>query len=211
MAGLLLLAQMGVFYMMPFHREAPSQRVLAAFPETLGGWHMIQDVPIDKETAEALRADEILNRSYAETGAGNVVGLFVAFFQSPKAGLAPHSPKVCLPISGWIASKSDTFALRVAGRRDAVPVNRYLISRGDEEILVIYWYQTYSHIAASEYRAKLDLVLDSMWRRRSDEMFVRIAVPVVKGREDLAEEIASRYVQAAFKPLRNGWVSPEHS
>ena len=42
--------------------------------------------------------------------------LFVAYFQSQRAGQTPHSPKNCLPGSGWTWSVADTIRVDIAGR-----------------------------------------------------------------------------------------------
>jgi EpsI family protein len=81
-------------------------------------------------------------------------------------------------------------------------VNRYIVQRGEEKSLVLYWYQTPNRVIASEFEAKYYLVLDSIRYRRSDTALVRVVTPVVDGDEDAATKAAIRFVQSFFGPLR---------
>jgi hypothetical protein len=75
---------------------------------------------IEQEVLDVLKADDILNRVYcsaaspdcAQTGRGSA-NLFVAGFRTQRTGKAPHSPKNCLPGSGWVPLSSGETAIDV--------------------------------------------------------------------------------------------------
>ena len=67
-----------------------------------------------------------------------------------------------------------------------VRVNQYLLQRGEDQALVLYWYQGRGRVEANEYRVKWDLLRDAALHRRSDEALVRIIVPIEAGVEELA-------------------------
>ena len=48
---------------------------------------------------DVLRADDTLNRIYRLRAASSY--LFIAYFKTQRYGQSPHSPKNCLPGSGW--------------------------------------------------------------------------------------------------------------
>jgi EpsI family protein len=181
-------------------RDLPTSE-LARFPSAFGSWLQLQEFPLDPEVQKVLRADQTLNRSYAGTAARVPVNLFVAFFKTQKTGVAPHSPKNCLPGAGWTPSSSGTIDIAVGGNGSGIKVNRYVVSRGDEKTLVLYWYQTPFRVEASEYMAKIWLVLDSIRHNRSDTALVRVVVPVVGGDENKAEKLAIDFVQSALPNL----------
>jgi EpsI family protein len=52
--------------------------------------------------------------------------------------------------------------------------NRYVIQKGNERALVIYWYQGRGRSVANEYWDKMYTVFDSVARRRSDGALVRV-------------------------------------
>ena len=57
-------------------------------------------------------------------------------------------------------------------------MNRYVVQRGTQQALVLYWYQGRGRVEANEYRVKWNLLRDAALRRRSDEALVRVVVPI---------------------------------
>ena len=197
----ILAAQILLFYVAPTSEYVPAARPLAEFPRQLGPWAAIRDGVVESEVQELLKADDTLNRTYAEAANGHVANLFVAFFKSQRAGVSPHSPKVCLPGSGWTPLDSRRIQLSIPGRPTPITVNRYTVARGENRSVVIYWYQTLHRIIANEYLAKLYLMADGVRYRRSDTSLVRVIVPVVNQDEDLAQQQAIEFVQKFLGPL----------
>jgi EpsI family protein len=158
---------------------------------------MVAEYPLEEEVQKVLRADDTLNRSYAS--AGQVpLNLFMAYFKSQKTGVAPHSPKNCLPGSGWAPLSSDTTKVQIPGRSEPLEVNRFIVARGTEKTLVLYWYQTAYRVIASEYEAKIWLVIDSLVHRRSDTAIVRVVAPLPEGREGEIDRLTTEFIAAAF-------------
>ncbi|MBK5292663.1 MAG: EpsI family protein [Acidobacteriia bacterium] len=197
---LLLLAQAGVFYGRARTTEdTPLARPLAEFPVQIGTWARVQEGVVEKEVQDVLQADDLLSRTYAAPGYPRGASLFVAYFRSQRTGKAPHSPKNCLPGSGWTASNADMLLVPIAGQQP-IEVNRYLVSKGDYKSLVLYWYQSPGRVVASEYWAKFYLVLDSIRYNRSDTALVRVVVPASED-EQSAEKSAVDFVQAIYPNL----------
>ncbi len=109
-----------------------------------------------------------------------------------------HSPKNCLPGGGWEPLASQTAIISTAS--GAATVNRYLLQRDDQQVLVLYWYQGRGRIQSNEYLVKWDLLRDSALRQRSDEALVRIVVPVTKSEEE-AFRTAARVADAVATNL----------
>jgi EpsI family protein len=200
--SLALLAQAVVVYGVARTERAPVPRPLKDSPVQYGDWHMASEGVVEQEVQDVLRADDTVTRVYVHKGTGRPASLFVAYFNTQRTGQAPHSPKNCLPGAGWVPSASDVLAITVPGLPEAIRVNRYVVSRGDEASVVLYWYQTPYRVIASEYEAKLYLVLDSIRYRRSDTALVRVVSPVVRGDEEGATEAAVEFVRSFFVPLR---------
>ena len=131
-----------------------------------------------------------------------MASLFVAYFRSQRTGVAPHSPKNCLPGSGWVPSESRIIPIAVPGRAEPIPVNLYLVSKGDARSVTLYWYQQSSGRAvASEYAAKIYTVLDAIRFNRTDTALVRVVVPVTGGDPDVARRVGERFVAEIFPTL----------
>jgi EpsI family protein len=199
----LALLTEGVLYYSAFAIEkSPQNKPLEFFSKDLGDWHMFQEGHIDKETQEILRADDTLNRTYAKGDYPVPIGFYVAYFKSQRAGQAPHSPKNCLPGSGWEPLKEGSIQVPLAGERGSIEVNRYLVARGENASVVLYWYQTRQRVIASDYWAKIWLVLDSIRYHRSDTALVRVIVPVIGGNDNAATDTALDFVKNMFPALQ---------
>lgn len=200
---LVLLLQAGAFYGLSRSEHVPLHSPLEQFSFDSSKWISRQDSPLDKETLEVLQADDILSRIYQNRTNGVFANLFVAFFNTQRTGKAPHSPKNCLPGSGWVPSESGVISIPVAGESDPIEVNRYVVARGENQSVVLYWYQSRNRIIASEYSAKIYTVLDAIRFNRSDTALVRVVVPVESGDTVGATRGAVDFVQSFFEPLRH--------
>ena len=199
---LVIVVQSGVYYGWADAAEkAPAVAPLADFPRAMGCWSVLQDGVVEKEVQEVLKADDTLTRFYGCATPPMGAHLFVAYFRTQRTGQAPHSPKNCLPGSGWTATSNREIEVAVAGRDTPLRVNRYLVSKGDAASLVMYWYHTRHHAIASEYWAKIYLVLDSLRYRRSDTALVKVTVPVLNRDEKRAEEAALQLIEACYSHL----------
>ncbi len=154
---------------------------------------MLHEGAIEQDERDVLRADDYLTRQYAAPG-GKTASLFVAYFRSQRAGQTPHSPKNCLPGSGWSWSVSDTIRVNIAGRAQPIEINRYVVSKGDERAVVLYWYQSCDRVVASEYRAAAFTAWDALRYNRTDTELVRVVTP--------AAQDGVQFLQAFFTSLR---------
>jgi len=181
----------------------PSSQPLSQLPPDLGNWEYIRDYDVDQDTRDVLKADDLLFRGYRDSTTGRGGTLFVAAFRSQRNGKAPHSPKNCLPGSGWTQLSSDLLSIDV-GQPQPISVNRYIVQHGDERDLVLYWYQSRERVVASEYSAKFWVMADAIRLNRTDTALVRVFMPIVAADQTdpaNATREAVSFVQAFFQPL----------
>jgi EpsI family protein len=95
--------------------------------------------------------------------------------------------------------KAGRLTIDVPGARP-IQVNQYLVRKGLDELLVLYWYQGRGRVIASEYWGKIWLVADAITRNRTDVALVRISTPTVDG-EERARKRAVEFAQAAYPRL----------
>src|SRR5260370_27330412 len=136
-----LILQAVVTYGMTRHEVVAPNVPLSQVPGQLGSWALLQEGVVDEETQSVLKADEVITRSYASPSFKLPAHLFVAYFRTQRTGQMPHSPKNCLPGSGWTSSTQDFMKIDIPGR-DPIEVNRYLVAKGENKSVVIYWYQS---------------------------------------------------------------------
>jgi EpsI family protein len=201
------IAQAFGFYNLSHGEDVPPVRPLTEFPSVIENWHTSQEGVIEPEVQKILRADDLLSRSYVDTINGGYANLFVAFFRSQRTGQTPHSPKNCLPGSGWVPALEDFLTIRMPGESQDRTVNRYLVQKGEEKSIVLYWYQSRDRIVASEYWAKIYVVIDALRYNRTDTALVRVVVPVEGNNIDAASATAVRFAQDFYRPLRKSLPS----
>ncbi len=173
-----------------------NRKTLADFPATIGGWTTVREYPIDSRTMEVLQADDYLVRDYcnAEKEAINV---YIGYFISQREGKTIHSPRQCLPGSGWFPLKSDTmeiFQPDHSGR--GFIVNRLMMAKGQEYRLYLFWYQGRGRAYANEYLNKLYLIWDAVTKRRTDGALIRISSSA-----NISPDRSQRVQQAFIKEL----------
>jgi EpsI family protein len=208
----ILALEIGVFYTAQTKEFVPSPPPLKVFSQTVDNWRMVAENELDAETQAFLKADDTLNRTYLDSS-GESASLFVAFFKSQRAGVTPHSPKVCLPGNGWTPESSTRVGIDIPGE-PPLRVNRFVVSRGEHRrgehrSIVYYWYQTPYRVFADEYVSKAYLMLDGVRYRRSDEALIRVIVQAPRDGSS-GDEVASRFIRSVFHPLkRQMWVNNE--
>jgi EpsI family protein len=200
---LLLAVQGGVYYAVASRPElTPPAIPLARFPTEVFGWRSLGDIPVDAETLAVLKADDILNREYLSPGGDGGVYFYIAYFKTQRTGATPHSPKNCLPGSGFEpAQPPTTISIDVPGRAAPLVANEYVVARGEDKMVVLYWYQSHGRIVANEFSAKFWLVADAIRYRRSDTSVVKVQVPVRGGADEAGIKVAVQFVQAAYPAL----------
>lgn len=166
---------------------ALTREPLSSFPRYLGTRSGV-DYTIPKDVLDILGNGDFLLRLYPDTAGAPDVDLFVAYFASQRAGDTLHSPKNCLPGAGWSPVQSEQREIHAPGVAP-FPANEYLIAKGTDRKLVLYWYQAHNRAVASEYWAKFYLVADAMRYNRSDGSLIRITTPIASGeRTEVARE-----------------------
>jgi EpsI family protein len=197
---IVLIGQAFLFYKAAGSERTPLASPLSAFPAKLGGWDLLQEGVVDKETQDVLKADDTLTRVYVNPATKAQASLFIAYFQSQRTGQSPHSPKNCLPGSGWQPEENDEVNVPVGS--ETIRINHYLVSKGDQLSLVYYWYQSQGRAIANEFAAKFYLVADSIRRHRSDTSLVRIIVPSGRGSEQASKAAGIDFVRAVYPTVK---------
>jgi EpsI family protein len=172
---------------------AGPQRPLREFPSAIGFSHGA-DRPFEKQVVQAIGADDYINRVYV--GSAPPIELYIGYYKDQRSGDRIHSPKNCLPGSGWEPVHSTSVQI---GSANGVPVlvNGYLVAQGTRRDMVLYWYQSHGRIIASEYRAKFWLVADGLKHRSTDGAMIRIWTTAADG-EAIAQARAVDFARRVY-------------
>ena len=168
--------------------ETPVERdPLTSLPYQLDHWNGRDARPFPDDVVALLGVDDYVHRTYLNE-AGVPVSLYAGYYDSQRQGDTIHSPQNCLPGAGWRAISSTIVSLPT--ERGPVSVNQYVIQKGLDKQVVLYWYQGRGRVVASEYRNKLLMMWDAATERRTNGGLVRVMTPVTPGGDAAAEAAA---------------------
>jgi len=186
-------------------REAlPPRERLALFPMQIGSW---QGTPLtlSSDELQVLGPGDFLVRDYKRATAEPPTNLYIAFFPTQRTGDTIHSPKNCLPGSGWAPIESGRISLdRPDGSN--ISVNRYIIQRGMARALTLYWYQARGRVVSSEYLAKIYLVADAIRLNRTDGALVRVVAPISDASDEQAAQARALEFTRQILPLLDRYI-----
>jgi len=165
------------------HSLAPSRETFASFPSRIGQWSG-QRSQLEPQILAILKATDYYIADFSEASSRSPVNLFIAYYDSLSKGAAIHSPRVCLPGSGWEFASFAEKDFRELQPGVPGTFNRVVIQKGSQEILMYYWFQQRERRTANEFSMKYFLLVDSFEQSRRDGALVRIFTPVLNGIPD---------------------------
>ncbi len=148
----------------------PKRKAFIEFPAKLAGWTGVQR-SLDSNVINTLKVSDYIMSDYIKEGS-IPVNFYVAYYESQRKGVSPHSPKVCIPGGGWQISDISRIELT------DFPVNRIIIKKDQRVQLVYYWFQQRGRLIANEYFMKWYLFKDALLLNRTDGAMVRLTTVV---------------------------------
>jgi EpsI family protein len=183
---------------------AVTRTPFASFPMEIQPWKAVNAPPLDEEILKVLGVDDYLSRIYYQPD-GTHVGLYMGFYASQRQGDTIHSPLNCLPGAGWEPVSEGRLTIpNVDGNGRDITVNRYVVQKGLDRQMVLYWYQGHGRVVASEYTSKAYLIHDAIRLNRTDGSMVRVIAPIdtrAEGNTVNAERLAAEFVRTIFPLL----------
>jgi EpsI family protein len=142
---------------------------IEAFPLEKDGW-IGKERKVADYVLEVLKPVAIFQADYVNSE-GVTVNLFMDYFASEKGGGGPHSPRNCVPGSGWVIESDRPHAIKFGNR--TIPAHRFVLARGDYKQVMDFWYVTKYGETANDYKFKLYAMLSSLTLSPTDVAFVR--------------------------------------
>ncbi len=170
--GLLLISVIVVSSLGKREELIPKRKTFPEFPNKLGEWNGKQG-NLEQDVIDVLQVSDYIISDFSNAKSNSMpVNFYVAYYESQRKGVSPHSPRVCIPGGGW--QISDIGRVEVS----ELPVNRIVIKKGKDTQLVYYWFQQRGRVIANEYLMKWFLFKDALLLNRTDGALVRITTPV---------------------------------
>ena len=184
-AAAIMLSGVAAIHYTNFGEKVPSRRSLSAFPMQIGEWRGKEERFSDK-IYEVLGVDDSIMANYTNPK-GGPINLYIGFYDSQRKGDLILSPKNCMPGAGWNIVETNLIDIRQApGNEATAKVIKLMLQNGTKRQVMLYWFHSRGRIIASEYWQKIYLVLDSIFRHRTDGSFVRLIAPVIDNDEEIA-------------------------
>lgn len=177
-------------------RVSNTQNVnLDNFPPQVGEWRMTEQSFLSTNVLDVLKSDEQIMRKYVNSR-GDHVWIFLAYFHDQKYGEQIHSPKHCLPGSGWNIKKNKSIIFTDPAE---IKANRLIINQNASEEIMVYWFWTQNGIITNEYQLKLDLAINSLLRKPTDAAFIRLNVRNLEN----ADSIISQFIRDFYPQIQH--------
>ncbi len=187
--------------------HAPELINLTDISTTTGEWQVNKNFSLDDKTQYILKTDQYIWRKYANSRGTNI-SLFVSYYKNQKYGEQIHSPKHCLPGSGWKIINKEIFTIPIHNSPVyKLKINKLVNSNGQHSELVLYWFWTRNGTITSEYNLKFDLAKNSLLRKPTDAAFIRINLAVKKTSPE-AMLTASQFITEIFPSINK--ILPFH-
>ncbi len=177
---------------------------LKEFPSEIGDWVLVREQQMDDSSMAVLQVDDYIMRTYSNSK-GQTVSLYIGYFKSQKEGKTNHSPRQCLPGAGWSTVETAPVILQVTdhGSRQ-IPANRYLMKKGNDMELFLFWYHGRGRQIASEPLTKAYLIWDKLTKNRTDGALIRINSIASSG-PDKALENQAEFIRS-FYPILSKYI-----
>lgn len=171
----ILLVMTGIYINYYLVVEAvPLKKPLAEFPTELGSWTTMKDHFFDTETLDNLRVDDYIFRSYAYKD--RTILLYIGYYKTQREGAQIHSPKHCLPGSGWF-QLDERVRLVQFGELASQKLVEAVYQKDTDKTVFLYWYDMQGEKLTNEYMLKLGMIYNSILHNRSDAAFIRVSIP----------------------------------
>jgi EpsI family protein len=176
---------------------------LEALPMKIGKWQAEENLVMEEDIKEILKSSQDLWRAYTDSN-HQQIDFFMAYFKDQKYGEQIHSPKHCLPGSGWKIVDRETFVVQLQDSPAAqLKINKLVISKKYFNEIMLYWFWTRSGVITSEYELKFSLAKNALLRNPTDAAFIRINLPLPQGDRSKALQAASQFISDIFPEITN--------
>lgn len=154
---------------------------------------------LSEKTIKVSGVDEYLLIDY--THEKKLIQIYIGYYKSQKKGDLIHSPKNCLPGSGWHIESVKPDKIRVNKLKKELNVTRLKLSKPGRSVIAYYWFNSRGRVISNEYMQKFWLVFDSIIKRRTDGAIVRITLPVVLTQSESIDDL-NGFINSAYPIIK---------
>jgi len=184
-ASIIMISTMICVHYMSYSEDVKLNKPFPTFPKKIGEWTGKEE-HFDQAVYDVLGVSDSYLADYFNHEGSNVQ-LYIGYYKSQKEGQQIHSPKNCMPGSGWNITETSLEDITLKGDvSKKIKVIKLLLEKDRQKQVVLYWYQSNGRFISSEYAQRIYMVVDSVTKHRSDGSFIRLISPVINNDEEMA-------------------------
>jgi len=138
---LLIYAVSGILLVLVGRDGSPGSEVNtlnpAAIPRSIHGWSS-SEIQLTDEEYEIIQPDVYIFRDYEKDG--EVINLYLAFYQTIEKSDHAHSPLICYPSQGWEIEEETEVTVGQEDGEGSLRVSRLIARKGERTEIVCFWY-----------------------------------------------------------------------
>jgi EpsI family protein len=177
----------------PFHETVPLKKPFTTFPLHWKGW-IGEFYNLDDKTLDMLKMSEYVNITYKKGPYS--MALYIGYYNSQRGGAQIHSPKLCLPASGWYKI-SENIKIKHIDGLGKINFVEGIYQKDNRKEVFFYWYKMKNVYITNEYKLRFYRFLNSIRYGRNDAAFIRISAPItynVRETTDLIEDFMKDFL-----------------
>jgi EpsI family protein len=200
-ASLLLVFSWGLNTTFAAAQASPSRKTFDEFPTAIGEWKGRRSY-VRPEILKELWADDYVQIEFRHSKTGDLLLLFVPYYEYQGTRHTAHSPVSCLVGGGFAPRSRKIVEKNFPEPFGKVRVRQMVLEKNKLSLLSNYWFQQRGRIVVSEYSNKWYLFWDSLTKRRTDGALIRLEM-VLRGNQDIksAQSIMDAFTLELMKIL----------
>ncbi len=207
-----------VYYFFATGEVLPARKEFRDFPLTLHEWRCSGLERMGADIEANLGVSDYLICTYRNDALRKEVGVYLGYHESQvRSGggggggsmkeRVIHTPKHCLPGSGWDIIQADARPLDLDGLPERpAEINRFIIAKENDRQVVYYWYQSQGRVTDKDWLKAIYLFWDRATRHRTDGALIRFTVPMDKNTTPEESDAVFESLAREMLPLLNEYI-----
>ena len=175
------------------------------FPLKIKNWTGNPDILAINMLRSLKPSDYFMGHYVREETSSGPITLYIAYYEKQSQENSIHSPKICLPGSGWITQYNE---IRQVGD---VKVNVDILQKDGQKIVTYYWFREGGFDVATNLDVKKYLLLNALRYGRADGSLIRLSAQVSEGDDEKSVKASMDDFLSAVLPILPRYLPPAKS
>lgn len=160
----------------------PMREKFETFPTEIGNWKG-EKTFLREEILKSLWADDYVQIEFRNHETGDMLLLFVPYYEYQGTMHTAHAPVSCLVGGGFAPISREIIEREFPPSFGRVKIRQMVLEKNKQRLLSNYWFHQRGRFIVNEYANKWFLFWDSLTKRRTDGALVRIEMPMRRGQD----------------------------